>query len=90
MSETGLTYDQFAVPAALADDVRCIWRLSGTAPPATGAEPIVPDGCAEIVLNFADRSASTSGEFVFSPGARRGCSMPMPESCATSFRRSIA
>ncbi len=70
MSETGLTYDQFAVPAALAGDVRCIWRLSGSAPPAAGAEPIVPDGCAEIVLNFAD-------PFIHHPGSHPAYAQPL-------------
>ena len=53
MGETTLTYEEFAVPAALGAHVRCLWHLEGDG--AGGpAEPIVPDGCAEIVLNFAD------------------------------------
>jgi AraC-like DNA-binding protein len=34
--------------------VRCIWRLRGDAIIGGPPEPIIPDGCAEIVLNFGD------------------------------------
>jgi AraC-like DNA-binding protein len=53
MDEPGLTYEEFAAPSALGAHVRCLWHLQGD---GTGSppEPIVPDGCAEIVLNFSD------------------------------------
>ena len=53
MTEPALTYEEFSVPGVLGSHVRCLWHLQGDAqnsPP----EPIVPDGCGEIVLNFAD------------------------------------
>jgi AraC-like DNA-binding protein len=50
-----LRYDETEVPAALADHVRCIWRLRGIPETGGAPEPIVPDGCVEIVLNLADR-----------------------------------
>jgi AraC-like DNA-binding protein len=53
MSEQALRYREISPPGVLADFVRCIWRLYGD---HTGgsAEPIIPDGCAEIVVNVGD------------------------------------
>lgn len=50
-----LHYAETDPPPALAGYVRCLWRLRGD--PGIGAppEPIVPDGCAELVINLADR-----------------------------------
>lgn len=42
------------MPPSLASHVRCLWRMSGAATLATMPEPIIPDGCSEIVLNFGD------------------------------------
>ena len=53
MSES-LQYQELDVPPALASHVRCLWRMSGAASVATTPEPIIPDGCSEIVLNFGD------------------------------------
>jgi AraC-like DNA-binding protein len=47
-------YAEFAAPAWLADVVRCVWILSGPAAATLQPQPVVPDGCAEIVLNLAD------------------------------------
>jgi AraC-like DNA-binding protein len=47
-------YAEFAAPAWLADIVRCVWILSGPAAATLQPQPVVPDGCAEIVLNLAD------------------------------------
>lgn len=57
------TYREVEPPPALAPFVRCIWRLRGVSDGA--AEPIIPDGCAEIVVNVGDpfvrhTSANTS------------------------------
>jgi len=49
-----LHYHELDVPPALASHVRCLWRMSGPGSVATAPEPIVPDGCSEIVLNFGD------------------------------------
>ena len=38
----------------LADVVRCVWVLSGPASATAAPQPVVPDGCTEIVLNLAD------------------------------------
>lgn len=51
-----LQYYEIAPPSHLRPHIRCIWRLRG-APPrdeASRADPIVPDGCVEMVLNMGD------------------------------------
>lgn len=53
MSES-LHYQELDVPPALAPHVRCLWRMSGRWSDATPPEPIIPDGCPEIVLNLGD------------------------------------
>ena len=64
MTDPEFHYREIAPPPALAPFVRCIWRLRGTSGGA--AEPIIPDGCAEIVINVGDPfvrySATGSGE----------------------------
>jgi AraC-like DNA-binding protein len=53
MSEHALQYREISPPGILADFVRCVWRLHGV-PTGGSAEPIIPDGCAEIVVNVGD------------------------------------
>jgi AraC-like DNA-binding protein len=48
-------YVEFPAPPPLADIVRCVWLLSSPASPSPAPQPVVPDGCAEIVLNLADQ-----------------------------------
>jgi len=45
-------YREVEPPSPLAPFVRCIWRLRGVSDGS--AEPIIPDGCAEIVVNVGD------------------------------------
>src|SRR5690349_24202463 len=48
---------QFAIleaPAAIADSVKGIWCARGTKAEFDLPEPIVPDGCVEIVFNMGD------------------------------------
>ena len=52
MTEPEFHYREIEPPPALAPFVRCIWRLRGVSDGA--AEPIIPDGCAEIVINVGD------------------------------------
>src|SRR4029077_4175215 len=49
-----LRYHELAPPSHLRQHIRCIWRLEGAGPAvgAAAAEPIVPDGCVEMVLNM--------------------------------------
>lgn len=47
-------YSEVDVPIGLRPFVRAIWHLHGTTIDGP-AEPIVPDGCMEIILNFGDR-----------------------------------
>lgn len=46
-------YREIAPPPSLAGYVRCLWRMSA---PSGGdvAEPVLPDGCMELVVNLAD------------------------------------
>ena len=50
-----MQYAEHPIPAALASAVRCVWTLQGDAPPAPAdPQPILPDGCAELILNLRD------------------------------------
>jgi AraC-like DNA-binding protein len=42
-------------PAAIADSIKAIWRARGTKEEFDAPEPIVPDGCVEIIFNLGDR-----------------------------------
>jgi AraC-like DNA-binding protein len=50
-------------PAALGNSVKAIWCARGTKQDFDAPEPIVPDGCVEIVFNLGDRfiDAETGG-----------------------------
>jgi AraC-like DNA-binding protein len=52
MTEPPVVYREVQPPPELAPFVRCIWRLRGVTDGA--AEPIIPDGCVEIVVNAGD------------------------------------
>jgi AraC-like DNA-binding protein len=52
MTDSPITYREIQPPPPLAPFVRCIWRLRGVSDGE--AEPIIPDGCAEIVVNVGD------------------------------------
>jgi AraC-like DNA-binding protein len=54
VSTAELQYLEFPAPPPLSDVVRCVWALSGATRATAAAQPVVPDGCAEIVLNLAD------------------------------------
>jgi AraC-like DNA-binding protein len=53
-TRSSVEYFEFPAPPMLSDVVRCVWLLF--APPSANPapQPVVPDGCAEIVLNLAD------------------------------------
>jgi AraC-like DNA-binding protein len=63
-----LDYAEIAVPQHLSRHVRVVWRLRGPAPPGD-PEPIVPDGCVELVLNFGESAIET----------RDGHAVPQPK-----------
>jgi AraC-like DNA-binding protein len=44
-----------APPPALADSVKAIWCARGSKQEFDAPEPIVPDGCVEIIFNLGDR-----------------------------------
>jgi AraC-like DNA-binding protein len=54
-------YREIPPPPALAPFVRCLWHLTGPAELTREPQPIVPDGCVEIVLNCADPFARVNG-----------------------------
>lgn len=51
---TELRYEESAPPAPLAGLVRSVWRMLGTANAGAAPEPILPDGCVEVVLNLGE------------------------------------
>lgn len=54
-------YREMTPSPALAPFVRRLWHLSGPAEPRRTPQPIVPDGCVEIVLNCADPFVRVNG-----------------------------
>jgi AraC-like DNA-binding protein len=54
VTDSDFHYEEIDPPGALAGHVRCLWRLRAPATGGAPPEPIVPDGCVEIVLNLAD------------------------------------
>lgn len=49
-----MQFDFHQPPARLADTVKVIWAARGTKEEFGSPEPIVPDGCVEIIFNLAD------------------------------------
>ena len=47
-------YRELLPPPHLQAYVKCVWRLAGPRVDVAVAEPIVPDGCVEVVLNVGD------------------------------------
>jgi AraC-like DNA-binding protein len=56
-----IEYREIDPSPTLAPFIRCLWHLSGPATAAREAQPIVPDGCVEIVLNLADPFVRVNG-----------------------------
>ena len=50
----GLRYTQIPAPDAIASCVRSLWHLQGEAGRDDEPQPVVPDGCVELVFNLAD------------------------------------
>jgi AraC-like DNA-binding protein len=48
-------YREHSPPLSLVQYIRCIWTLRGAPDSAGGGDPVLPDGCVEIVLNFGER-----------------------------------
>jgi AraC-like DNA-binding protein len=64
-----IEYLEICPSPALARFVRCVWHLSGPASTVPQAQPIVPDGCVEIVLNLGDPFLRVNGAAVAQPAA---------------------
>jgi AraC-like DNA-binding protein len=63
----GLDYVEIPPAPALARHVECLWAMTGPAPePGAAAEPVLPDGCMEIVFHvgspFRRRSTGPGDE----------------------------
>jgi AraC-like DNA-binding protein len=59
-----MEYLEYPVPEDLGKVLRCVWSLAGTTVPLPEAsEPVLPDGCPELILNsgrpFAERRHGT-------------------------------
>ena len=52
--EKTLRYSEIRPGPPLSDAIRCIWVVRGTPDQGPAPDPVVPDGCVEIVLNFAE------------------------------------
>ncbi len=50
-----MNYAEAAPSPFLADFVKCFWALEYENAQPTDPEPVIPDGCIEIIFNFSDR-----------------------------------
>ncbi len=50
-----MLYSDISPSPRLTEFVKCFWSIEGSAGPGGDPEPVVPDGCLEIVFNLADR-----------------------------------
>lgn len=62
-----MKYREWAPPSAIRDQVEAIWSLAGHAEPSDAPQRILPDGCAELILNFADPVVQETGGPVRQP-----------------------
>jgi AraC-like DNA-binding protein len=51
---THVSYDEYVPTPPLAPFVRCLWTLRAGAGAAGEAQPIVPDGCVELIFHVGD------------------------------------
>lgn len=61
--EHDLTYEEVQAPPDLAGVVRCVWHLRAASDggASSGVQPIVPDGCPELILNLDDPFVQRDG-----------------------------
>jgi AraC-like DNA-binding protein len=63
-----LHYSELRPGPPLAAAIRCIWMMQGSAVAGSAPDPVVPDGCVELVLNLADPfERLTGGGFTRQP-----------------------
>jgi AraC-like DNA-binding protein len=56
-----MRYREWAPPPGLQDQVEAVWALSGRADSSGELQRILPDGCAELILNFGDPVIQETG-----------------------------
>ena len=54
-------YSEIAPSPHLAEFIKCFWSIEDAGSPTAAPEPVVPDGCVEIVFNLADRFQRIQG-----------------------------
>ena len=54
MTQVPFQYSEILPPPAMRGFVKCVWHLRGPAMAGALPEPVLPDGCVEIVLNCGD------------------------------------
>ena len=62
-----MEFGHYPTPAPLAAAVKAVWFARGTRAEFEVPEPIVPDGCVELVLNLADRFAQVDAGHTLQP-----------------------
>jgi len=56
-----MKYREWTPPPGLQDQVEAVWALSGSAGDPGEPQRILPDGCAELILNFGDPVIQETG-----------------------------
>lgn len=49
-----MRYQEYEPEGSLHHIIRCVWTLTGEDAVPSGPEPVIPDGCAELVFNLGD------------------------------------
>ncbi len=64
-----MKYQESSPSALFADRIKCFWQLENADDDDDSPEPVLPDGCPELVFNFADpfRRFHSSGEIELQP-----------------------
>jgi AraC-like DNA-binding protein len=57
-----MKYREFTPQPPLAMIVECVWTLGGDASEMTDAQPVLPDGCPEIILHLGDPFERVHGD----------------------------
>src|SRR5262249_36513466 len=64
MTIDDLEYREYEPPPSIGAFVRCLWTLEGPATAGGAPQPVVPDGCMELIINLADPFRRQGGDGV--------------------------